>query len=106
MVRICQLVYRILKLCSKESDHNKFYVAQWISHFFQQSMMTSEQNNLFAQQTISELLLNNKHLLDKQINTSTIKNIVQRCLDSEKNQMFLSLLSALCQCNGEAITSN
>lgn len=35
IVRICQLIYRILKLCSKDHPHNKFYVAQWISHFFQ-----------------------------------------------------------------------
>jgi hypothetical protein len=34
MVRICQLIYRILKLCAKSNEFNKFYCAQWISHFF------------------------------------------------------------------------
>ena len=104
--RICRLIYRILKLCSKDNEHNKFYVAQWISHFFDQSMMTNEQNNMLAQDTITELLDNNKQLLDKQIKTQTIRNIIQNCSDNLKNEKFLNLLSALCQCNGEAIVSN
>ena len=65
IVRICKLVYRLLKLCAKDNEHNKFYVAQWISHFFQQSMMTNENNNLAADSTVTELLMNNKQLLDK-----------------------------------------
>ena len=40
ITRICQIIYRILKLCAKDNELNKFYVAQWISHFFDQSMNT------------------------------------------------------------------
>jgi len=56
-------------MCAKNNEHNKFYVAQWISHFFEQSMMTNDENNMYAQYTVTELLANNKPLLDKQINT-------------------------------------
>ena len=45
-------------------------------------------------------------MLDKQINTTVIKNIVENCAKSSKNERFLKLLSALCSCNGEAITTN
>jgi hypothetical protein len=65
IVRICQLIYRILKLCAKNSIQNKFYIAQWISHFFHQSMMANENNNLMADSTVNELTKNNKQLLDK-----------------------------------------
>lgn len=60
IIRICRLIYRVLKLCAKDNEHNKFYVAQWISHFFEQSMMTNEDNNMYAQFTVTELLANNK----------------------------------------------
>jgi hypothetical protein len=68
MTRICQLIYRLLKHCVKENEFNKFYVAQWISHFFHQSMMCTEINNLKADSTISEILNDNKLLLETQIN--------------------------------------
>jgi len=60
IVRICQLIYRLLKHAAKDNEFNKFYVAQWISHFFDQSMMTSDENNLMAELTITELLTDNK----------------------------------------------
>ena len=65
MTRVCQLIYRLIKHCVKDNDFNKFYAAQWISHFFHQSMMTTVKNDLMAEQTIGEILKNNKPLLDK-----------------------------------------
>jgi hypothetical protein len=95
------MIYRLIKHFVKENDFNKFYVAQWISHFFHQSMMTTV--NLMAP---IEEFLNYKLLLDKQINTTVIKNIVENCANSSKNEKFLTLFSALCSANGEAIPSN
>ncbi len=56
--------------------------------------------------TVSEILTNNRQLLDKQINMQVIENIVKICSDSQKNDRFINLVSALCQCNDEAIGSN
>lgn len=106
MTKVCQLIYRLLKHCVKDNDFNKFYVAQWISHFFYQSMMTTDENNLFAEDTIEEILRNNRQLLDKQINMSVIKNIVDNLASAQKNERFLSLLCQLCCCNDEAVGSN
>jgi hypothetical protein len=90
----------------KDNEFNKFYAAQWISHFFHQNMMTTDKNNLFAEETTNEILNNNKLLLDKQINTQVIRNIIENCAKSKKNKRFLNLLSSLCSCNDEAISSN
>jgi len=106
ITRICQLIYRILKMCAKDNEINKFYVAQWISHFFDQSMNTMDENNIMSEATIVELLNDNKSLLDKQINTATLRNIVQICSDNPKSERFITLLCSLCSCNGEAILSN
>jgi hypothetical protein len=69
-------------------------------------MITSEENNFMAESTITELLTNNKVLLDKQITRETIKNFIDLCKYQKKNERFLNLLAALCSCNGDAITSN
>lgn len=61
---------------------------------------------MFAQDTVTELLTDNQKLLEKQINTETIQDIVQNCSDNPKNQKFINLLCALCDCNNEAILSN
>lgn len=106
MTRVCQLIYRLIKHTVKDNEFNKYYAAQWISHFFHQSMMTTDKNNLMAEATTNEILLNNKKLLDKQINETVIRNIIENCAKSMKNERFLNLLSALCSCNGEAISSN
>jgi hypothetical protein len=34
VTRVCQLIYRLIKHTVKENEFNKFYSAQWISHFF------------------------------------------------------------------------
>ena len=69
-------------------------------------MMTSDENSLNAEDTITELLTNNKQLLDKQITTDTIENIIQNCSDNQKNERYLNLMFSICSCNGEAIASN
>ena len=59
-----------------------------------------------AETTITELVTNNRTQLDKQINRTTIQNIIKICSDNEKNKRFIDLLSELCSCNGFAIPSN
>jgi hypothetical protein len=103
---ICRLVYRILKHSVKGNDINKDYVAQWIDLFFKQAMTTTERNSFMAEFTIQELLLDNKKLLDTQIETSTIVSLVDLCLTQPKHMRFLELMSNLCSCNGQAIASN
>lgn len=66
-------------------------------------MTTTEQNSFGAEKTISELLENNKKLLDSQIEPSTIISLIDLCLTQPKHERFLNLLSGICSCNGEAI---
>jgi hypothetical protein len=52
-----------MKLAAKDNPYNKFYVAQWIPHLFDQSMIITKENDLHVTQAISELLTNNVALL-------------------------------------------
>lgn len=90
----------------KDNDENKFYAAQYIDLFFNQAMITHEKNNFQAEKMITELLRDNKTLLDKQITTETIKNFIELCKNQRKNERFLNLLATLCSCNEEAVASN
>jgi|LauGreDrversion4_2_1035121.scaffolds.fasta_scaffold94674_2 Leu/Phe-tRNA-protein transferase len=69
-------------------------------------MITNESNSFFAEKTITELLKNNKELLDTQIEESTIASLISLCVSQLKHERFLNLLAALCECNGQAITVN
>lgn len=69
-------------------------------------MTANEQNNFKAESTITELLKNNKVLLDKQITRETIQNFFDLCKYQKKNEKFLNLLATLCSCNGDAVASN
>ena len=69
-------------------------------------MKTNETNSFGAENTISELLADNKKLLDTQIEPSTIIGLVDLCLTQPKHERFLNLLSGICSCNGDAIPAN
>jgi len=43
-------------------------------------MITNESNSFFAEKTITELLKNNKELLDTQIEESTIASLISLCV--------------------------
>jgi len=68
-------------------------------------MTATEENNFRAEATITELLKNNRVLLDKQITKDTIVNFIELCKLQVKNERFLNLLATLCSCNGEAVNS-
>ena len=68
-------------------------------------MMTSEDSDLMAEDTITELLSTNQDLLDKQIKRKTIEDFIALCRKQRKNKRFMAMLTALCSVNGEAVAS-
>ena len=76
MTRICILVYRLLMHCVKGNTLNKTYVALWIDLFFKQAMVTTEDNNFGASDTIAELLKDNAKMLDEHIDEKIIKELI------------------------------
>ena len=91
----------------KGNTSNQFYVAQWINLFFTQAMMQNSDEKTFrTEHTITEILSNNKKLLDKQITREIIEHFVDLFKSQKKNERFLTLLSALCYCNEDAVASN
>lgn len=103
--KICILCYRLILHCVKDYRLNELYASQWIELYFEQSMASVE-TNIKAENTIAVLVSNNRTLLEKQITSNTIEKFISLCKEQKKDERFVLLLTALCSCMGEAITSN
>lgn len=74
--------------------------------FFNQAMLTTDDNSFGASVTIRELLRDNASMLKDQIDEKIIKNLINLCLSKTKSSRLLGLLADLCVCNNSAILSN
>ena len=63
------------------------------------------ENRLGIEETLEDLLLLNKNLLENSF-LETITIFIQSCTNQPKNEKFMNLLWAFCSVKGEAILSN
>ena len=70
-----------------------------------QAMGSDSKNDIKAEATLTELIDNNKKILDSKIDKKIIKQFV-KMLKGNKNEKFVHLLQALVVCNGEAVLKN
>lgn len=102
---VFQLTYRLIKFTIKEYRPNELYASQWVDLFMVQSIKTTTKSNIFAEATLTELIDNNRAVLENKIQKSTINNFVE-LLIKEPHEKYVKLLRALCICDGEAMTAN
>lgn len=65
ITRVCKNAYELLKNAVGGYEINEMYASQWINFFFTQAMSTSDDNDIFAQSTVEELLSDNTKLLNE-----------------------------------------
>lgn len=73
--------------------------------YFDQSLASID-STINAENTIAVLVSNNRTLLEKQITSGTIQKFINLCKEQRKDERFVLLLTALCSCMDEAISSN
>lgn len=105
ILKIIQLSYRLIKHVIREYRPNELYASQWIDIFMKHAMK-SDQNNLYVEATLTELVDNNKRILHNKIKNSTIFNFVDMLRNKEKHEKYVNILRALVNCDGEAVISN
>jgi L-rhamnose isomerase len=70
-----------------------------------QSIFTDDDNDIGSEEALTQLIINNKRILDTRIKDNTANKFVQMVEQSmlDKN---VKLLRALCICNKEAVVKN
>ena len=102
---IFQYCYRLIKHIIKEYRPNEIYASQWLEFFMGQAMGSDEANDIKAEATLTELIDNNKKILDAKIDKDIISKFVYMLKDNKKEK-FVHLLQALIVCDGNAVLKN
>ena len=106
IIEIAQLTYRLLHHMSKDYKRNEFALAPNIDFFVNQACATDDDNDLFAEATLTGLVSNNKTLLEERIGFPQLKLFVDLLLEQDKDARYVKLLAATCSCGTSPISSN
>jgi hypothetical protein len=103
---IVKLGYKFVKQAAKDYRLNETYCSQWIGLFLQHAQKASDPDDSNAEETLTEIISDNKWIVEKQIKPHMIEKFVSLCKDNVRHEKYMNLLSSLCMCNGQAVTRN
>ena len=70
------------------------------------TLLTDKRNDLLSEPTLTELIDNNKLILETGISKETICNLINMITVQEKHSKYINILRALINCNNHAIVGN
>lgn len=105
IIKLFILCYRLIKFTIEEYRPNEVYASQWITLFMNQSLLGDPLVDIQAEPTLTELIDNNKTVLETKIKKETIKKFVDLIL-VDQNKKYVNLLRALSVCDGEPMLIN
>ena len=106
MVQIFQHCHKLIRMAIHEFRTNEVYASQWLELFIYQTLSTNQNTNILAGPTLTELIDNNRKILETRINIDTIKKFVESLKSPVPNKKFVNLVRALVVCDGEPLTAN
>jgi len=106
ILKISQLSYRLIKHTIREFRPNEIYASQWIDMIMRHTLATTEKTDLKAEPTLTELIDNNKRILEARIQPDTIVNIIDMLKVKNKHAKYVNILRALVNCDDSAILGN
>jgi hypothetical protein len=100
-----------LRYCIRSNSPNELYCFQWLNLILEQIVNNGESGgkmkaNQAAGKLFTELLENVESIIDTRITSETIHNIVKYIVESDQANKYVSILRALCICNGRAMLKN
>lgn len=69
-------------------------------------MLSTSENNICADSTLTELIDNNKRILESKIKKETIEDFIDLLCNQELNHKYVKLLRAITTCDGNAMIGN
>ena len=105
VIKIFILSYRLIKFSIKEYRPNELYASQWLGLLMNQTLNADPRVDIMAEPTLTELIDNNKIVLETKITPDTIKNFVNLIVKNPLKK-FIKLLRAVCVCDNEPMINN
>jgi hypothetical protein len=104
---VLKACYLTLRKGIEEYRPNELWSSQWLQVIIQQSLNFTKECDIEADKTMKELIDNNRAILTTRITD----RIVTKCIEAlkkskERDDKYISILRALCICNGKAIIQN
>ena len=106
MIQVFQLSNKLIKHTIREYRPNELYASQWLDLFIYQSMFSDSKYDLLAELTLTELIDNNKRILESKINPETISKFIGMLTSRHPHPKYVNLLRALTVCDREPMMKN
>ena len=99
--------YTGVKFIIQNYKPNELYASQWLRIIMTKSVEIEEKYQINTNSMLTELLDNNRRILESKIDDNLISNFLQDILKTgKKHPKYLVTLTVLCICNGEPIRKN
>lgn len=104
---VLKACYLTLRKGIEEYRPNELWSSQWLQVIISQSLSFTKECEIEADKTMKELIDNNRAILTTRITDK----IVTKCIEAlkrskERDDKYITILRALCICNGKAIIQN
>jgi hypothetical protein len=104
-ILILKLSYCLIRHTIKEYRPNELHASQWLNLMIVQSMLTDNDSDIGSEEALTELIDNNKKILEAKIQEDTILKFVKMLRD-EKEDKYVKLLRAIVVCDRQAVVRN
>lgn len=83
--------YNCIRYISQEYRPNELYASQWLQLVIEQALETGDLNDINASATLTELMDNNKTVLETRIDADLIKKFINYLIEKEKDAQYLNI---------------
>lgn len=106
MTNMLANVYTTIRFTIQEYRPNEMYASQWLELFMDQAIRTNKDNDIQASRTLTELIDNNKRILESRIEKSVIKQFIDYLATHDRDTKTANILRAICVCDGKPMIKN
>ena len=106
ITRILGYTYTTIRHGIAEYRSNELYASQWLSLILDHAMKTRGYNDIKAGATLTELIDNNKKILENRISCDIIERFIEFLRVWDKDSKYITILRAITICDGHPMTHN
>lgn len=99
-------VYTTIRFTIQEYRPNELYASQWLELFLDQAIRTNKDNDIQASRMLTELIDNNKRILESRIEKTVINQFINYLTSHDRDTKTVNILRAICICDGKPMIKN